>query len=128
MLIEELLSPWWKVLVYMVGLIGTIVAIKLVVKLDVNKWMEYRREAKLLKTELKSAEECGHVWTLYPSSMYSQCNLCFVFILTSTLKAAMDFDIKPYIIAQVTGMAIKPTKGAITTSDYIGKRRNVRSP
>ena len=87
-MLEELLVPWWKILLYMLGLIATLVVIRIVIKFDVNQWQKDRREAKARKDGEKVVTQCGHVWTLYPHSEFSQCNVCLALIKTLTLLFA----------------------------------------
>ena len=108
----------------MLGLIATVVAIRIVVKFDVNQWMKDLREGKIRRESAKRAEKCGHVRTLYPHCVYSQCNMCLAFIHTSTLQfTRTHMDIKPIIVGIANGIMITPGVGDIVATDYIGNRK-----
>ena len=123
-MLEEILLPWWKILSYMAALIATAVAIKVVIKFDVNLWFKDLREGRRRRDSVKRAEQCGHVWTLYPQCVYLQCNMCLAFIFTSTLLFAMThFDIKPLIVGKANDIMITPGERDIIATDYIGNRK-----
>ena len=123
-ILEELLSPWWKILLYMLGLVATAVAIKIVIKFDVNQWLRDLREGKIRRASAVRAEQCGHMWTLYTHCIYSQCNMCLAFIPTSTLQFARNhLDIKPLIVGIAEGIMITPGVGDIVATNYIGNRK-----
>ena len=123
-IIESLLSPWWKVLLYMVILIVGSIAIRISFTLDVNEWLKDRRSAKQLKNIEKASRKCRHSWTLYHRSPISQCNSCLVAISTSILLIARELaDIKPLIFAESYDIVPKFPGGYPITSDYIGGER-----
>ena len=120
--LEQLLSAWWQILLVLLGLAASIIAIRVRVNFDVNQWLQDRREASERKAAMKMVERCGHIWTLFPQSEFSQCNGCMALIKTSTLLFAnQHMDIKPIILATRTGITITPGAGIIAI-DYVGKR------
>ena len=122
-LLEQLLLPWWKIIVYFGALVLGGIGIKVSLTFNVNTWMEERRKSKAHAEHRKRASKCGHRWTLYPNSVYSQCNLCLVNIPTSTLLAAEQFKVKPIILAKNHGVMINLSAGALVTTDYVGQRK-----
>ena len=107
----------------MLGLIATLVVIRIVITFDVNQWQKDRREANARKDAEKVVTQCGHVWTLYPHSEFSQCNMCLALIKTSTLLfAKTQMDPKPIIVATRIGITIKPGSGIVVAS-YVGGRQ-----
>ena len=118
-ILEELLSPWWKILLYILGLAVAIIAIKIVIKFDVNVWLKDRRTNKAKKKYEHQVLQCNHGWTLYPDSAYSQCNGCQALIQTSTLMVALNLaDEKPIIMGTRYGIVIHPKRGALVVKDY----------
>ena len=92
---QTYLLPWWKPLVYVFAGIFTLVTIKVGLTFNINTWLQDRRKRKLEDRLEQAVAECGHVWTLYPNSDFSQCNLCTAYIKTATLLFARDhFDEK----------------------------------
>ena len=102
-ILNELLSPWWRTVVSLAAAMLVVVAgavgIKLAIRFDINVWLQDRRNAKALKERIKRADKCGHVWTLYHASTFSQCNLCLAYIATSTL---LVFDNDPQVSVRRT--------------------------
>ena len=88
-LLNELVSPWWKPIVFTAAMfliiIAGIIVVRVTIKFDLNVWLQDRRDAKALKNRIKQADQCGHMWTLYRNSPFSLCNLCQAHIATSTL-------------------------------------------
>ena len=121
-LLEQLLLPWWKIIAYFLALVVGVIGIRVSLKFDVNTWMEQRRKSKLLADQRRRAAKCGHVWTLYPSSVYSQCNFCLAYIQTSTLLVGQQLDVQPTIVGTNYAAVLNPTEGAIVATGYIGHR------
>ena len=122
-LLEQLLLPWWKIIVYFVALVVGGIGIKVSLKFNVNTWMEDRKQSKALAEQGKIIAECGHMWTLYPNSIYSQCNLCSAYIQTTTLLAAEQLEVKPIILATNPGVRLNPSAGELVATDYVGQRK-----
>ena len=123
-IVEELLKPWWKIVVYIVASALAIVSIRLSLTLDLNALLKERRVIRAARETEKRVAECGHVWTLYPNSPYSQCNLCTAFIFTSTLVYAVEhLANKPLIVGVDPGTVIRVGEGSIVATDYIGQRK-----
>ena len=124
-ILENLLVPWWKIVVYFLLAVLAAISIKVSFTFNLNTWQKDREEAKRTKELEKRSSECGHVWTLFSVSVYSQCNLCLAFIFTSTLLYAREnFDPKPLIVAEETRHRISPVAGQVFAyDDYIGKRK-----
>ena len=121
-MLEELILPWWKIPIYILTTLIGIAAIKVTVKFDVNEWRRERRKQKLLKAQHKRIESCRHVWTLYDSSEFSQCNKCMVLISTSILLMAMNAQVDDVRIYTVhTGVMISTKGEVLYTDDPIGK-------
>ena len=120
-LIETLIVPWWKVIVYSLAIAVSILAIRISIKVDLNKWSSDRRDAKLQKEKIKLAKKCMHAWTLYPSNHLSFCSMCHAGISTSILMAArLIADVKPIILAAHPWVTITPPRTTVVVSDYIG--------
>ena len=100
-----------------------IVAVRIVITFDGNKWLEGREVARQRKEGLKHAMNCAHAWTLYHASPYSQCNNCLALIATSTLLSFQNWSApRPLILGESYGFIIDASEGAIVVSDFIGKR------
>ena len=41
--VEAIFLPWWKILLYMLGLVLAVVTIRISIKFDMNTWLENRR-------------------------------------------------------------------------------------
>ena len=123
-ILENLLLPWWKILLYLFAAVVAVFTIKVSLTFNLNTWLQDRKKAKEVEELKKIASECGHVWTLYPGSVYSRCNLCLAFIATSTLVYAKEhFDKRPLFAGVHHGVHIVPPKPSIMVTDYIGKRK-----
>ena len=121
-LLEQLLIPWWKPVVYVATLVIAAVTIRVSIKLDFNEWQKNRQRERRTKEQQKAAERCSHVWTLYPQSQYSICNICQVLHSTSTLMALRGSpDI--VIAGERYGMEIKADAGALIAMDPYGRRK-----
>ena len=115
---EAILTPWWKIPIYIVV---TILTIRFTAKFDINAWLKARSEAKKRKTRQKNAEACLHVWTLFSSNPYSRCDKCLVLISTSILLTARAYgDPKPIITGEAPAMFMNHAAGELVTHDYIG--------
>lgn len=122
-MMEELLLPWWKVPIYILSALIGIAAIRLTLKFDINEWSRERRKQKQLKSQWKRIENCGHTWTLYEHSEYSQCSKCMVLISTTILLTAMEAQIEDVrILAIRSGITINAKGEVLYTDDAIGKR------
>ena len=116
--------PWWKPLVYLLGSLFTLVGLKVGLTFNINTWLQDRRRHKLEDRLEQTVAECGHVWTLYPNSDFSQCNLGTAYIKTSTLMfARAHFDEKPMIVATSPGLIVTPGEGSFLATSYVGKRK-----
>ena len=125
--IEAYLLPWWKFILYLfsvvVSILLLVVAVRIVVKFDINKWMDSREVARQRKEGLKHARNCAHAWTLYHASPYSQCNNCLALIATSTLLSFQNWSApRPLILGESYGFMINASEGSIVVSDFVGKR------
>ena len=117
------LLPWWKPLAYLGGLTAIGATIRLSLTFNFNEYLKEREARKAQKERMRDVKSCAHIWTLYPSSEFSQCNLCMAIIKTSTLLFANEHvDPKPVIIATRVGININPGGSAIQVSSYIGNR------
>ena len=122
-LLNELLSPWWRlplsitvtVFAVVVGAIG----VKLAIKFDINVWLQDRRSAKAFKARKKHADRCRHMWTLYHASPFSLCNLCLAYIATSTLLLYFDSP-EVIIVGENWGYLLKPAAGSVVAMHPVG--------
>ena len=98
------------------------VAIKVTISLDLNAWLERRREAKMLAHIGKRAKRCRHAWTLHPNNTFSQCAMCLAWIPTAILITARELlgDGKLIILAEYHGEIVPPKGVIIVVHDYIG--------
>ena len=121
-LLEQLLIPWWKPVVYVATLVIAAVTIRISIKFDFNEWQKNRQRERRTKEQQKAVERCSHVWTLYPHSQYSICNICQVLHSTSTLMALRG---SPGIViaGERYGMDIKAEAGALIAMDPYGRRK-----
>lgn len=121
-LLEQLLIPWWKPVVYVVTLAIATVTIRFSIKFDFNEWQKNRQRERRTKEQQKAVERCSHVWTLYPHSQYSICNICQVLHSTSTLMALRG---SPGIViaGERYGMDIKAEAGALIAMNPYGRRK-----
>ena len=119
---ELLLTPWWKPIVYIAVLAIAAITIRVSIKFDFNEWQKNRQREKLTKKQQKAAKRCSHIWSLYPQSHFSICNLCYALFPTSTLMVLQgDPDI---IIAGVRhGMEIKAEAGTVIATSPYGPRK-----
>ena len=102
--LEQLILPWWKLPLYMLAVVVSGVAIRIAIKFDVNEWLKQRKEGRTKKDMEKAATTCGHLWTYYPHSPFSTCNLCLALIPTSTLAYAIrNLEPKPLSWARSQG-------------------------
>ncbi len=125
-ILETLLVPWWKIVVYFATAVVGVIGIKISLTFDINTWMQDRRKEKKINELKKIASECGHVWTLYPDSRFSQCNLWMSFIATSTLTLAVanvHLKEKPLFAGTFYQGHIEPPEGTFGVSDYVGQRK-----
>ena len=121
--LEAILLPWWKLVIYMATVTLGIIAVRISIKFDVNKWLKTRNEAKRIKDREKASRNCKHIWTLYTNSPYSRCDNCLVLISTSILVAARaGLNPKP-VISGHTSLLMTPGADELVTSGYIGDRK-----
>ena len=122
--LEAFLLPWWKPVVWLFAFVLAIVAVRIVITFDGNKWLEDREVARQRKEGLKHATNCAHAWTLYHRSHFSSCNNCLALIATSTLLTYRRnwSGPRPLILGESYGLTIDASVGAIVVSDFIGKR------
>ena len=122
-IVEALLLPWWKILLYIVITTIGIITIRITVKFDINTWLQERKEAKALEDRDKASRKCQHLWTLYTHSPYSRCDKCLVLISTSILNFAREHsNTKPLISGIANGIVMTPGKNEIVIDNYIGAR------
>ena len=122
-LIEALLLPWWKPVIYMVTVTLGAITFKISVKFDINTWLKERKESKELRDREKASRKCSHIWTLYTHSPYSRCDKCLILISSSILNLARVYSsTKPLISGIANGVLMKPGTKEIVTSDYIGSK------
>ena len=125
-LIEQLLLPWWKGVVYILVIafsaVASAVAIKITFTFNLNEWMERKAEERTTREVRKRAMDCAHSWTLYPSSPYSQCVSCQSWISTSILMVAREYGVSPAprILAEFPGAVVQPRRGMVVVSNYMG--------
>ena len=123
-IVEAIFLPWWRILVYFVGLVFAGITVRLSLKLDLNAAIESWQAYKRTKERLKDCKRCAHRWTLNRSSPYSRCNNCLALIATTTLLTARQLaDIKPVILGEAIAILETPQANDIITSDYIGRRK-----
>ena len=123
-ILDQLLLPWWKIVVYFLVVVLAAISVKVSLTFNVNTWLQDRRKAQAVKERKRTVGECGHAWTLYPDSVYSQCNLCLAYINTSTLLTAeKHFAIKPIIMGTHFRVTVAPTEGSMVVGDYSGQRK-----
>ena len=100
------------------------IAVKIAITLNGNELIRQFGEWRATRTRMKAAKRCGHVWTLFPASPYSQCNFCMAVIATTTLQFARDYaEVKPFIAGIRHGEVLTPGEGRIYVSDHIGNRK-----
>ena len=122
-LVEALLLPWWKPVIYMVTVTLGAITFKISVNFDINTWLKERKESKELRDREKASRKCSHIWTLYTHSPYSRCDKCLILISTSILNFASEYSsTKPLISGIANGVLMKPGTKEIVTSDYIGSK------
>ena len=118
MLIESLLLPWWKVVIYIVV---TVLTVRIAITLNINEWMKSRAQSKAQRDRVKRVEECKHAWTLHHYGLYSQCVSCHAFISNSLLVMARNVqDPDLLIVGEVRGVAITPGEGDLVAT-YWGR-------
>ena len=121
----EVITPWWKLVIYLMLIVVGLFSFKVRINFDANKWLQKRAESKELKQWRKRASNCSHVWTYYPYSVYSQCNFCQVYILTGTLAYAQkNLDEKPRIAATSYQARLTPNPGEPVALEPMGKKVN----
>ena len=122
-MVEELLVPWWKILIYVLFATFSVAAIRFTIKLDLNELLKRRRRAKLLNEIGKRSDRCRHGWILYPHSTYSQCSICQAWINTGVLLMAKSIGDKDLIIiAERPGINVDLKDEHIIVVDYVGKK------
>ena len=124
-ILNELFSPWWRPIVAIattvfIVVVG-IIAVRFTVKFDLNVWLRDRRDAKALKERKKRVDGCGHVWTLYRFSQFSQCNFCLAYIATSSLVVFYDSPAVS-IAGEDWDLLLNPPAGSIIVANPIGTR------
>ena len=124
-LLNELVSPWWKPIVFTAAMcliiIAGIIAVRVTIRFDLNVWLKDRRGAKAEKNQMKVVNGCAHEWTLYSRSSYSRCNVCMGLIATTTLMAYRSPEV--VILGENRGRMINPRAGEILVSDPLGARQ-----
>ncbi len=119
--LEVLLEPWYRLPVYILVLAFSLIAIRVIIRFDINDWLKDRRNARQLKDIEKASRKCRHSWTLYHRSPLSQCNICFVAISTSILLVARQYaDTKPLIFTESYDMVPEFPGGYPIITNYIG--------
>ena len=120
-IVREVFSPWWKILLYMLGVALSVASIRVVFRFDVNTWLETRRKDKLRRDQQKAIEQCRHAWNLYPRSPHSVCSKCYVLISTSILQLCRTGQLPGLtIIAEDWTQTITAGGGTLTTANAIG--------
>lgn len=76
------------------------------VKFDLNRWLEWRTERKILDGQLERASVCNHLWELYPDSPFSRCAGCHALVATSLLNLRVLRS--STVVKEIKGVRIQP--------------------
>ena len=121
-IIEEIFLPWWRGVVYLLAIALTVVGIRLIITFDLNRWLEQRRADKDFKESVKESLNCRHVWTYYPSSLYSSCTNCPAFIDTSILAVGLAAKDANLLIAGTRLGQLTVSGRQVFVTSYVGKK------
>ena len=113
----DIITTWWQIPVMVVvsaaGLIATILAIKVVIKFDINSFIQYRKRQEQLHYKLKVQQTCSHLWVLYPQSPFSMCSKCTILIHTARLQLGNQLGLEDfYIVSEQWGYQINAGEGS----------------
>ena len=110
------------IVVTVLAIVVGIIAVRVTIRFDLNAWLRDRREAKILKSKMKLAKQCDHMWTLYHASPYSRCNLCLAYIATTTLLVFQD-DPRVSIAGESWNHMFRTVAGGVIAQSPAGHRR-----
>ena len=86
-------------------------AIRIAVKFDLNRWLEWRTARKMLAAHLERSSNCNHLWELYSDSPYSRCAGCDALVATSLLNLRVLKS--STIVKEIKGVGIEPKADSV---------------